>query len=147
MKLVNTNANPAVRAAQRGFTLVEMLLVLVILGILAAIVYPKVAGRGEEARKSAAAVQIAAFSTALDTFEVDTGSYPKGANGLNELVSPSTGVQGWKGPYLKEIPLDPWQHPYIYECPGRHNPTSFDLYSAGPDGRDGTDDDITNWKR
>ena len=124
----------------RGFTLVEMLLVLVILATLAAIVIPKMAGRSQQAKVTAAATQISAFKQALDSYEVDTGAYPKGGN-LGELVS--SGVQGWKGPYLDKIPADPWGNNYTYDYPGKHG--TYDLISAGPDGRMGTDDDINNW--
>ena len=131
---------------QSGFTLIELLLVLVILGILAAIVVPKFSGRTEQARNTAAQSQISTFNTALDAFEVDNGYYPKGKSGLADLVQPPRDAQNWKGPYLKSaIPNDPWGHPYIYECPGRHNPSSYDLMSMGPDGRVGGDDDIGNW--
>jgi general secretion pathway protein G len=132
---------------QRAFTLIELLLVLVILGILAAIVVPKFSGRTEQARATAAVSQIATFGTALDAFEVDNGYYPKGKNGLNDLAQQPRDATNWKGPYLKsEIPMDPWGHAYIYECPGKHNPSGYDLSSLGPDGRAGTDDDITNWQ-
>ena len=134
------------KAQRRGFTLIELLLVLVILGILAAIVVPKFAGRTEDARKAAAATQISSFSTALDAFEVDNGYYPKGKSGLGDLVVAPRDAQNWKGPYLKDMPKDPWQHDYIYECPGRMNKTSYDLSSAGPDGKLGNEDDITNWQ-
>jgi general secretion pathway protein G len=132
---------------QRGFTLIELLLVLVILGILAAIVVPKFSGRTEDARKQAAKTQISSFSTALEAFEVDNGYYPKGANGLQDLVEQPRDADSWKGPYLKEIPPDPWQHPYVYEFPGKRNAKSYDLMSMGPDGRSGTEDDITNWSQ
>jgi len=136
------------RRRQRAFTLIELLLVLVILGILAAIVVPKFAGRTEQARATAAVSQISTFGTALDAFEVDMGYYPKGKNGLADLVHPPRDTQNWHGPYMKsEIPLDPWGHPYLYECPGKHNPTSYDLLSMGPDGRVGGDDDIANWQQ
>jgi general secretion pathway protein G len=132
---------------RRAFTLIELLLVLVILGILAAIVVPKFAGRTEQAREAAAKAQIANFGTVLDAFEVDMGYYPKGKNGLAELVTAPRDIQNWKGPYLKsDIPLDPWGHPYIYDCPGKHNPNGYDVMSMGPDGRAGTDDDVTSWQ-
>ena len=135
------------RLAQRGFTLIELLLVLVILGVLAAIVVPKFAGRTEQARQTAAQSQIATFGTALDAFEVDNGYYPKGKNGLNDLVQQPRDAQNWKGPYMKnDIPMDPWGHPYVYECPGKHNPSSYDLSSIGLDGRANSEDDITNWQ-
>ncbi len=133
---------------QRAFTLIELLLVLVILGVLAAIVVPKFSGRTEQARVTAAQAQIATFGTALDAYEVDNGFYPKGNNGLQDLIQQPNDTPNWKGPYLKdEIPNDPWGNPYIYECPGKHPPSPYDLISPGPDGRDGTDDDITNFKR
>jgi general secretion pathway protein G len=131
--------------SQQAFTLIELLLVLVILGILAAIVVPKFSGRTEQARITAATTQISSFSTALDAFEVDNGYYPKGRNGLQDLVTQPRDAQNWKGPYLKEIPLDPWKEEYIYECPGKNNPSSYDLMSMGPDHKTGGDDDITNW--
>ena len=131
---------------QRAFTLIELLLVLVILGILAAIVVPKFAGRTEQARQASAVTQIANFSTALDAFEVDNGYYPKGKSGLNDLVVAPRDAQNWKGPYLKEIPNDPWGKPYIYQAPGKHNATSYDLASMGLDGRENTEDDVTNWQ-
>jgi general secretion pathway protein G len=141
---------PLLREAQRGFTLIELLLVLVILGILAAIVVPKFTGRTEQARQTAAQSQIATFGTALDAFEVDNGYYPKGKNGLMDLVQQPRDAQSWKGPYMKSetgIPNDPWGRPYVYECPGKHNQSSYDLSSAGPDGRANTDDDVTNWQQ
>jgi general secretion pathway protein G len=128
-----------------GFTLVEMLLVLVILAVLAAIVIPKFSGRSEQARVTATKSQISSIELALDAFEVDNGFYPKGNTGLSALVDPPSGAQNWKGPYLKKgIPVDPWGNAYIYTCPGRNN-ADYDLMSMGPDGRSGGDDDITNW--
>lgn len=134
------------KPGRQGFTLVEMLLVLVILGVLAAIVYPKVAGRGEQARQTSTQTQIASFKTALDAFEVDNGYYPKGRNGLQDLVTKPRDAVNWRGPYLDNIPKDPWQNDYIYECPGKHNPSSYDVMSMGPDGQSGTSDDIGNWQ-
>ncbi len=137
------------RAGKRttGFTLIELLLVLVILGVLAAIVVPKFSGRTEQARRTAAVSQISTFGTALDAYEVDMGSYPQGRSGLNALLQQPREGTGWRGPYLqKEIPLDPWGNAYIYECPGKNNPSGYDLSSPGPDGRAGDEDDITNWQ-
>ncbi|MEA3211982.1 MAG: ral secretion pathway protein [Chthoniobacter sp.] len=130
----------------RAFTLVEMLLVLVILAVLAAIVIPKFAGRSQQAKETAAKSQISSIELALDAFEVDTGFYPQGSAGLNALVEEPNNTQNWKGPYLKKgIPNDPWGNPYIYNYPGKNNPKGYDLMSVGPDGRAGGDDDITNW--
>ncbi len=134
---------------RRGFTLIELLLVMVILGILAAIVVPKFANRGEQARQTAAKTQIGAFSTALSAFEVDNGYYPRGKDGLQALLQKPGDATNWRGPYLEEkggIPNDPWGHPYLYECPGKHNTSGYDISSAGFDGREGTEDDITNWQ-
>jgi general secretion pathway protein G len=145
MKLPEYPPALARRARRRAFTLVELLLVLVILGTLAAIVLPKFTGRTEQARITSAVTQISTFSTALDAYEVDTGGYPRGADGLQALVIQPSDVTGWRGPYLKQdIPLDPWNHPYLYECPGKLNPSGYDIISMGPDGQAGTADDITN---
>jgi general secretion pathway protein G len=133
--------------AQRrnAFTLVEMLLVLVILATLAAIVIPKMAGRSQQAKVTAAQSQISSLEMALDAFEVDNGYYPK-TGSLDDLINQPANAPGWKGPYLKKgVPLDPWTNPYTYEYPGKHNANGYDLMSMGPDGRAGTDDDITNW--
>lgn len=126
--------------------MVELLLVLVILAVLAAIVVPKFAGRSEQARITAAQTQIASFETSLDAFEVDNGYYPRGADGLQDLVEEPDDAKNWHGSYIKEVPLDPWGNAYFYEYPGKHNENGYDLMSMGPDGRVGGDDDITNWK-
>ena len=133
-----------IRKSASGFTLVELLLVLVILGILAAIVIPKFSGRTEQAKEQAAVTQISNFKTALDGFEVDNGYYPKGKSGLQDLIVAPKDAQNWKGPYIQSdtIPKDPWGNEYIYENPGRHNPTSYDLSSMGPPGADKV---IGNW--
>lgn len=127
--------------------MVELLLVLVILAILAAIVVPKFTGRSEQARITAAQTQIAAFETCLDAFEIDNGYYPRGTDGLQDLVEQPVDAKNWRGPYMKEIPLDPWGNPYLYEYPGKNNEGGYDLMSMGPDGRVGGDNDITNWSK
>ena len=135
----NRISNPSVR----GFTLVEMLLVLVILGLLAAIVYPNYAKQGPGARIKATKVQIAAFSEALDTFQIENGHYP---HALKDLIQRPNDAASWHGPYVKKISKDAWEHDYLYSCPGKHNADSFDLMSMGEDGQAGTQDDITNWE-
>ena len=142
MRIQRLTKNRTAQSAQRGFTLVEMLLVLVILATLAAIVYPKVMGRSEQARVTAARTQIASFKTALDSFEVDTGKFPVGRNGLMDLVQQPRDVVGWHGPYLENIPPDPWGNAYLYEYPGKHNPSSYDISSPGPPGAQSP---IGNW--
>lgn len=137
--------NMHIRTSQRnrrGFTLVEMLLVLVILATLAAIVYPKVMGRSKQAQVTAAQTQIANFKTALDAFEVDNGYYPKGRNGLQDLLVQPRDATSWHGPYMDSIPKDPWQQDYLYECPGKHNPSSYDISSPGVPGENTP---IGNW--
>ena len=143
MRIQRLTKNQTARSAQRGFTLVEMLLVLVILATLAAIVYPKVMGRSEQARVTAAQTQIANFKTVINLFEVDTGKFPIGRNGLMDLIQQPRDVVGWHGPYLESIPKDPWGNDYLYEFPGKHNPSSYDISSPGPPG---AQTPIGNWQ-
>lgn len=130
---------------QNAFTLVEMLLVLVILAVLAAIVIPKFSGRTQQAKEAAAKTQISGIETALEAYEVDLGGYPQDLKILTQVTKDADGKE--HGPYLKNIPNDPWGAPYVFTFPGRNNLKGFDLMSAGPDGRPGTDDDITNWDK
>lgn len=136
MKLNCSNKNQLVRSRRQGFTLVELLLVLVILATLAAIVLPRFTGKTKQAQITAVQTQIASFKTALDAYEVDNGGYPKGRNGLLDLIQQPRDLPNWHGPYLSSdaIPKDPWGNEYIYECPGRHNPSSYDISSMGPPG-------------
>jgi len=131
-----------------GFTLVELLVVMVIIGLLAALVAPRFVRQEEKARVRAAKAQVELLGTALDTFRLDVGRYPTSQEGLEALRRRPGGVQRWDGPYLKkEVPLDPWGRPYVYESPGRHGP--YDLYSYGADGvtgGDGDNRDVTNWE-
>jgi len=126
----------------RAFTLVEMLLVITIIGILAALVIPKMVGRSEQARQAAVRADISSIKTALDAFEVDNGYYPKS---LADLLQQPRDAKNWHGPYLDKIPQDPWGNNYEYVYPARHNASGFDLSSDGPDQKAGTDDDIGNW--
>jgi len=129
-----------------GFSLIELLLVLVILATLTAIVVPKFTKRSEQAKVTSAAVEISQIEVALDAFEVDCGRYPTTEEGLGALLQQPSNADGWHGEYLKRgIPQDPWGNPYVYRQPGRHNTTGYDLYSFGPDGQEGGGDDIDNW--
>lgn len=131
---------------REGFTLVEMLLVLVILAVLAAVVVPRFAGRSKQARVAAAETGISTLETALDVFEMDNGYFPKSGD-LEDLVEQPNNTPHWKGPYIKRgVPKDPWGNDYLYEYPGRRNVNGYDLSSFGPDGRAGGDDDIVNWQ-
>ena len=134
------------RVFYQRFSMVELLLVLVILATLAAIIVPKFTGRSEQARVTAAGTEISGIETALDAFEVDNGYYPQGSDALDALTTKPADALNWRGPYLKKaIKQDPWKNPYIYEFPGTHNTSGYDLSSMGPDGKVGGDDDITNW--
>jgi general secretion pathway protein G len=131
----------------RGFTLIELMLVIIIIGVLVAMVAPRLAGRSQQAKEAAARADINAhLSAALDLFEMHTGRYPTSSEGLAALRTAPAGASDWKGPYLKRsVPLDPWGKPYVYRAPGQHNRDDYDLLSVGPDGVEGTADDITNW--
>jgi general secretion pathway protein G len=135
--------SPRLLGRRSGFTLVEMLLVLVILAVLAAIVIPKFAGRTQQAKTTAAQQQISSLGMAIDSFEVDTGAFPRA---LDDLFNQPSNASNWHGPYLpKAVPADPWGSPYVYSFPGKNNPATYDLMSPGPDMRPGTDDDISNY--
>jgi general secretion pathway protein G len=138
------------RKNRGGFTLIELMLVVIIIGVLAAMVVPRFVGRSEQARYAAARADIEAnLAIALDLYELDNGSYPTTEQGLEALTQKSESEPmppNWKGPYLKKrIPIDPWGNPYRYVCPGTHNSEDYDLSSFGPDGVEGGNDDITNW--
>ena len=133
---------------ENGFTLIEILVVVIIIGMLAALVGPRLFGKVGSAKLSAAKAQIELFGTALDTFRLDVGKYPTTEDGLKALREKPSGVEGWNGPYLRqEIPLDPWKKPYIYKCPGDHG--DYDLISYGLDGvegGEGENQDVVSWK-
>ncbi|HQP91084.1 MAG TPA: type II secretion system major pseudopilin GspG [Candidatus Omnitrophota bacterium] len=130
---------------KKGFTLIEVMLVVVILGILAAMVVPKLTGRSEDARKSIAKSDIESnLALALDLYETDMGSYPESLDSL--ISAPSEDEEDWKGPYLKKKPVDPWGRTYVYKYPGEHNEDGYDLSSSGKDGQEGTADDVKNWE-
>lgn len=132
---------------KQGFTLVELMLVVIILGILVAMVTPRMAGRSEQARVAAAQADVDLnIATALKLYDVDTGGFPTTEEGLNALLSAPAGAKNWKGPYLEKKPVDPWGNAYQYKCPGEHRTYSYDLYSIGKDGV-ASDDDVVNWDK
>jgi general secretion pathway protein G len=137
----------SVLRSKKGFTLVEILVVLVIVGLLAALVGPRLFPKLGKGKQSAAKAQIALLGQALDQLRLDTGRYPSTQEGLNALVN-NPGIENWEGPYLaKALPDDPWGKPYHYESPGTHG--EYDLYSYGRDGAqggDGEDRDVVSWE-
>jgi general secretion pathway protein G len=142
--------SPHRRAARAGFTILELLLVLVILAILAGIVGSRFVGQSQSAKVKAAQTQLQNLTLALNRFEIDLGRYPSSSEGLTVLVEkPSDGAKAWQGPYLDgdKIPKDQWENAWNYRQPGQHRPEGFDLWSNGPDGREGGDDDIANWTK
>jgi general secretion pathway protein G len=133
--------------AQRGFTLLELLVVMVIIGLLAGFVAPRYFAQVGKSQVKAARAQIDAFDKALDQYRLDLGRYPTTEEGLGGLMNAPPGEPGWSGPYLKKaVPLDPWGHPYVYVSPGEH--ADVDLISYGKDGQPGgtgENADVTNW--
>lgn len=141
----------AARHLQKGFTLIEIMVVIVIIGILATLVVPKIMGRPDEARVVSAKHDVTTLVQALKLYKLDSGRYPTTEQGLNALVvKPSTdpAPMNWKvGGYLDKLPKDPWGNPYQYANPGTHN-NEIDVYSLGADGKPGgadNDSDIGNW--
>jgi general secretion pathway protein G len=136
------------RRRGKGFTLIEILIVVIIIGLLASLVGPRLFSKVSGAKQKSAKAQIELFGTALDAFRLDVGRYPTTEEGLKALREKPTGMEGWQGPYLpKEIPSDPWGKPYVYKCPGEHG--EYDLLSFGLDGVEGGEGenlDIVSWK-
>ena len=124
-----------------GFTLLELVVVIIVLGLLAGIVAPQIINRLSEAKSTTAKTQIELLSVALDGYRLDNGSYPTTDQGLGALRERPTRAPvpaNWRGPYLrKAVPLDPWGRPYVYRAPGERNPSAFDLESLGRDGKPG----------
>ena len=140
------------RQREGGFTLIELMVVLVILASLLAIVGPAVLGSGEKGRRTAAQAQIASFRSALDRFQIDMHRVPTAQEGLDALITKPVGegADKWAGPYLRDaekVPVDPWDKPYVYRAPGQ-NGRAYDIISYARDGKEGgegDDKDITSW--
>ena len=135
--------------ASQGFTILELLLVLVILAVLAGIVGSRFVGQSQSAKIKAASTQLQNFNLALNRFEIDMGRFPSASEGLRALVERPSGdkSKAWQGPYLdgSSVPKDQWESAWNYRYPGQQRQEGFDLWSNGPDTREGGGDDITNW--
>ena len=145
MKLITHNKQCKNR--RRGFTLMEVLLVLAIMGVIMAMVVPKVLGRQQHANADATRVSIGGLTQALKLYSLDhSGDFPLTNEGIDVLLkSPGAKDTRWRGPYLEQQPLDAWGNTFEYHYPGKKNADSFDLISPGPDRTIGTEDDIGNW--
>ena len=132
---------PATRRPSRGFTLLELLVVIIVLGLLAGLVAPQIFGRVGEAKVTTARTQMSLVGTALDSYRLDNGAYPTTEQGLQALREKPTRepiATNWRGPYLrKEVPLDPWGRASVYRAPGSRNPNGYDLSTLGRDGTEG----------
>ena len=138
------------RRRQAGVTLIEMLVVVTIIALFAALVAPRMMHQADNARRTQAQAQINSFMTALGAYKLDTGTYPTTEQGLEALRVRPENMTQWQGPYLpKEVPNDPWGHQYVYKFPGDHDPNEPDIVCFGADGQqggDGLNADIVSWK-
>lgn len=136
---------------RRPFTLIEIMIVVVIIAALAAMVVPRLAGRSEQARVAIAEADINLnIANALKLYELDNGNFPSTEQGLQALLAAPASeprARNWQGPYLEKDPVDPWHNTYRYRSPGTVNDKSYDLFSVGKDGAEGTSDDVVNWKK
>ncbi len=136
------------QGVEKGFTLIELMIVVIIIAALSAMVVPRLSNRSEQAKVTVAEADINSnIGLALKLYKLDNGRYPTTAQGLKALLakpSSSPAPKNWNGPYLESEPLDPWKTEYGYKYPGANNTSGYDLYSLGPDGIEGSEDDITN---
>jgi general secretion pathway protein G len=132
-RLARSVDRPRDQRDEAGFTLVEMLVVIAIIGLVVGLVGPRVLNYLSESKVKTAKIQIESFSAALDLYYLDNGAYPDGNEGLTALVDRPASARAWNGPYLKtgSVPADPWGHPYVYKVPGDHSPYEIDSYGAG----------------
>lgn len=130
---------------KQGFTLIELMLVVIIISALAAMVLPRLAGRSEQARTAAAKADISAnIATGLKLYELDNGQFPTTSEGLQALLTKSPTANNWNGPYIEKEPIDPWGRKYEYKSPGQNRPQDYDLFSLGRDAQPSADD-VNNW--
>lgn len=137
------NAND--RRQRSGFTLIEIMVVVIIIAALAGMVVPRLWSISDDAKRNIARADIASLSTGIRMFRFHCERFPTSDEGLDGLLTQPASLPAWKGPYIEKKPLDPWKRKYQYRCPGSHNQTGFDLWSQGPDEQK-ADDDITNWE-
>lgn len=149
LSTLRSRRSRAARRGEQGFTLVEILVVITIIGLIMALVAPRVLNYLSDAKVKAARIQIESLSSTLDLYYLDTGRYPSTSEGLAALVQRPAGLEGWNGPYLKGgfVPNDPWGHPYVYRTPGEHG--TYDIVSYGADGQEGGTGaaaDVASWQ-
>lgn len=134
------------KVQERGFTLIELMLVVIILGVLVSMVVPRMAGRSEQARTEVAKADIGMnIPMALKLYEIDNGDFPTTEEGLAALKTAPSSAKNWKGPYVEKTPVDPWGNAYQYKSPGVHRTYDYDLSSYGKDGVESSDD-VVNWE-
>jgi general secretion pathway protein G len=133
------------RRPASGFTLIELMVVVIIIAALAGMVLPRLLPVSDEAKRNIALGDMANIGVALKLYRLHCDRFPSSEEGLDALLSAPGSARNWKGPYLEKRALDPWKRPYRYKCPGGHNASGFDIWSLGPSEQD-SGDDVTNWE-